>query len=153
MAKYRWEGPTREDGVVLDSSLSIPNAVGNRHWNAFLVWEAEGNTPDVWKDRAELEVYALGLLMEAYNAELVEYDTEPQTKKATKLAKALRKEQKGTADASDLKILDDNDLVDNWMDAMEVRMEQDEQWIEQTATDQELTDYDPSGIVWPVYPV
>lgn len=152
MAEYKWIGPVREDGVK-KGNMSIPAAEGNRHWKEFLEWEAQGGVADPFANRSEMEATALGQLMGEYNQELVKYDTMPASAKATRINKALRKESKGLADAADLKVLDDNDLVDTWLDQMEVRMEQDETWIEQTATDQELIDYDPTTIVWPVYPL
>lgn len=38
--KYRLNG----DGVVTDSSMSIPNSSGNRDWRKYLAWVDEGNT-------------------------------------------------------------------------------------------------------------
>lgn len=152
MAEYKWSGPTRDDGVT-KGNMFIPAAMGNKDWRAFLEWEAEGNVPDPWRTRDELEAAALAALLEAYRAEVDKYTGFIPQKKAAKVSKALRKEAKGTANAADLKILDDNDLEDSWLDDMESRMEVDELWIEQTATDEELLSYDPSLIDWPYYPI
>lgn len=38
---------TNSDGVLrVEDNAHIPNDGGNRDWQAFLAWKAEGNTPD-----------------------------------------------------------------------------------------------------------
>jgi len=52
MAKYKFVGPDRSTGVK-DGNRTIPEAIGNRHWDEFLVWESEGNVADPWRDAEE----------------------------------------------------------------------------------------------------
>jgi hypothetical protein len=33
-------------GVLIDGATFVPEAPGNRHWDAFVAWLASGNTPD-----------------------------------------------------------------------------------------------------------
>jgi len=46
------------DGYLVDGSLSVPNAPGNRHWQAVQEWIAEGNTPELEFTQAELDAQA-----------------------------------------------------------------------------------------------
>ena len=57
MARYKNLGsdtPADRTGVIvndgthptLPQGATIPNAAGNKHWQEFLEWEAEPNTPD-----------------------------------------------------------------------------------------------------------
>ena len=83
--------------------------------------------------------------------------TEPvtQSKKESKLTKALRKESKGQASQKDIDLLDDNDVLDEWFDDMETAAEdQGETWIEAPErTEAELKAFDPAvDVIWPVYP-
>ena len=46
-------------GYLVDGSLSVPNAPGNRHWQAVQEWIAEGNTPEPEFTQAELDAQAV----------------------------------------------------------------------------------------------
>lgn len=53
MAIYKlskFPGETEDSSVTLDEGngvkVSIPFSTGNRHYQDFLAWKAEGNTPD-----------------------------------------------------------------------------------------------------------
>lgn len=43
----------------MDGSLSVPNAPGNRHYQAVQEWIAEGNTPEPEFTQAELDAQAV----------------------------------------------------------------------------------------------
>lgn len=46
-------------GYLVDGSLSVPNAPGNRHYQAVQEWIAEGNTPEPEFTQAELDAQAV----------------------------------------------------------------------------------------------
>jgi hypothetical protein len=74
-----------------------------------------------------------------------------QAKDNAKINKALRKEAKGNAGLEDVKLLDNNDTIDDWLDAIESDAEgQGETWIEDPLrTIEELEAFDPAtDIVW-----
>lgn len=54
---YKYNGPVREDGVNLGTSyIQYQSEEGiNTDWDAFLRWEAGGNTPAPWKTQAEMD--------------------------------------------------------------------------------------------------
>lgn len=56
MAKYKLSG----DGVQdIETGAIIPNDLGNRDWQEYLEWFAEGNTPDPQFTQEELDQQAL----------------------------------------------------------------------------------------------
>ena len=150
---------SNEEGTqVLRDGVTIVSQ-GGKGWEEYLVWaDGEGNVTDPYKDSDEYEQDALARLWAYYDLLIVENDGSLviSNQKTTKLNKALRKENKGTANPKDIKLLDDNDTLDDWYDDMERAAEdQGETWIEDPArTDQELIDFDPAtDIVWPEYPL
>ena len=159
MADYKWNGPDQSYGVIRYSDgANIPNGDGNADWLNYLAYADGGGETDPYKDSDELEQDALDRLWAYYDSLIVENDGSLviSNQKTTKLQKALRKENKGTAKPKDIKMLDDNDILDDWYDEMERAAEdQGETWIEDPArTDQELIDFDPAtDIVWPEYPL
>jgi len=108
----------------------------------------------------EYEKTALGVL-EDYLAQLVSGKTDKKILKAItkfekKTTKALRKETKGTANAKDIQLLDDNDIIDDWYDDCgKDAEEQGATWIQDPArTDDELYNFDPATqVVWTPFPL
>lgn len=104
------------------------------------------------RDQAEAD--ALSRLVSCYNQQINAGGFE-YVGRDTKLTKSLRKEGKGTAAAVDIKRLDDNDVVDNWYDALELDMESGEAWVEEPIrTTEELTAFDPCvDVHWTEAPI
>ena len=53
------------EGYLVDGFISVPNATGNRHWQAVQEWIAEGNTPEPEFTQAELDAQAAQAAAEA----------------------------------------------------------------------------------------
>ncbi len=146
-----------EGTEVIKNGISFISE-GGQGWEEYQQWVTDGGITAPYKNGEELEQEALEELW-AYHNNIITSHGESipanQTRKATKLNKALRKEAKGNANNNDIKLLDDNDTLDDWYDEMERAAEDDgESWIEDPVrTDQELIDFDPAVQVdWPVYP-
>lgn len=52
--KYKLSPKGRDSGVIREDGASIPNEPMNRHWQEYLQWEADGNTPDPAYTQAQL---------------------------------------------------------------------------------------------------
>jgi len=114
-------------------------------------------SPEEDKDLAESEALTrLSKYYHTYGAQGDASDPVAQRKYYTSLAKAQRKEAKGTENPQDVQRLDDNDTLDDWYDDIERDMEdQGESWIEDPVrTAEELKAFDPAtDITWTVYPL
>ena len=104
--------------------------------------------------RLRVEADALVLLDTCYTQKKIAGGFE-YVGKESKLIKALRKETKNNASVDDVKMLDDNDTVDDWYSQLETDMEVGESWIEDpTRTTEELEDFDPyADVTWTEPPV
>ena len=158
MNKYKYAN--REKTLVLryedNTAFSRESEMS---WPIFQEYLNNGGQVDPFKTRDQLEQEALQLLHSHHEQLLIKAGggVVSESIRKTKLSKSLRKEQKGNADSGDVKVLDDNDLIDAWNDNMEIAMESNthgEQWIEDPVrTEPELMGYDPSNVPWPTYPV
>jgi hypothetical protein len=156
MADYKHAGKDIEDGVIKYSDNSQISFNGDRNWTEYLDYVAEGGGTDPFKTFDEWVEDAISRLW-SYHDSLVSVHPEIIDPKASnRLTKSFRKELKGQATTKDKKRLDDNDLIDSWLDDMEVAAEEDgEQWIEDPArTEQELIDFNPAvQVSWPDFPI
>lgn len=150
--------------VLVEDGRAYPTSVADEQWaednpDIFEVQDIPESDYLYWSNGAiivNLEEHKLRMKLELereYKRVISEKDP-PDNKKAGKLAKAIRKEFKGTADADDLKLLEDNDIIDGWYDAMDLKRDEEEQWLEDPSrTDSEILNYDPLNVVWPTYPL
>ncbi len=156
--KYKF---ANEEGTIVNDletgTCGIHKA--SRFWPEYQKWLSLGNTADPYKTKNNYVDDALAILWMHHNHIIASYgisDSLKQRKASAKLNRALRKEAQGSADADDIQLLDDNDLLDTWLDDMEsVAEDQGESWIEDPVrTENELKDFDPTvQITWPIYPL
>lgn len=62
------------DGYLVNGTLSVPIATGNRHYQAVQEWIAEGNTPEPEFTQAELDQQAIDEANETIKVELEAID-------------------------------------------------------------------------------
>lgn len=146
----------KRTAVLKNSSISIVKD-GNG-WQEYLAYAEAGGITDPFKTFDEWVIDALSRLWLYHDLIISGHGlTNPvkTPKDQAALARALRKEIKGNASPGDIQLLNDNDTLDDWFDAMETAAESDgESWIEDSArTEQELIDFDPAvQVTWPDYP-
>lgn len=72
MVKYK----LAEDGGVHDTEtgMSIPAAIGNRHWKQYLIWVTEGGVPDPEFTDEELDARDIDIAKSTANSELSKSD-------------------------------------------------------------------------------
>lgn len=74
MAKYK----LIENGVKdQENNLYIPNSTGNRHWNEYQDWLAEGNIPDPEYTEEEIQEQEFNEELEIINNEMIEEINKP----------------------------------------------------------------------------
>lgn len=168
--KYAWIEDTPGNGPVvgLNRSAGEGELEGTCNWQVDGIYGMDTSRYKVVNDvftpisqseldevlREEAEANALSRLAECYESKKADGGFE-YPEKPTKISKALRKETKGTATPDDIKMLDDNDIIDDWYDTLETEMEAGEAWIEDPIrTTVELNAFDPYiNIDWTAPPV
>ena len=152
MADYKWANHEQTMVMRYPGTYITQNGAG---WHQFQEYLREGGEVDQYRAHEDWVEAKVAKLDGYYHALLLESDNAPKGKKETKLARLLRKEYAGTATPEEKQVLDDNDTLDDWYDAIETAKEDGEAWLEDALrTEQELIDFDPAtDIVWPSYPL
>ena len=158
MSDFKWNN--QEETKCLKKSTSQYFTSKSPIWQEMLELVEGGGQVDPWKTFDEWIADALSRLFAKHDSIIAENglsDISKTKKEQTKYNGALRRETKGQASVDDIILLDNEDIIDSWFDNMESTVEGSdygEQWIEDpTRTEQELIDYDPSVITWPIYPL
>lgn len=150
--------------VLVENGRAYATAVYDEAWletrdDVFEVPEIPNSDFLYWVDgkvvvNIRYHMLRMKLLVEREYKRIITEKDPPDNKKAGKLAKAMRREFKGTANIDDLKLLDDNDIIDEWYDTMDSVRDTEEAWLEDPArTDEEILAYDPLAVPWPAYPL
>lgn len=155
MADYKYINAS-QTGVIKYSEPNVSLSMGSLGWEAFLEYKNQGGEVDSWRTKDELQQDALSSLW-AYHDQLIAENTIQKFKSKShdrhngKLHAAIHRKAMGQNSSQDDALINANDTLDHWFDALErVAEDQGETWIEDPLrTDQELIDFDPSVLEWP----